>query len=110
MGTNGPKNICPKCGYNREPNAPECPKCGIIFAKIKPVDKNEEIEKESRNNISEPPEPDIDEIEFTHSLTDKRNFLYNLNTRVINQVLFAITAIIAGILIFIYFLYLTSHE
>ena len=83
-----------------------CPMCGIIFAQFKSEHKIEKIEKEPKENLSETPKIDISEISLETSSGNKRNFLYNLNTRLINLLLFVIIAIITGILIFIYFLYI----
>ena len=103
-------NLCPKCGYYREPNNKECPKCGIIFDQVKSELENEKIEKEPKEILSETSRIDISEVNIEISSGNRRNFLYNLNTRAINLFLFVITAIITGILIFIYFLYLSPHE
>jgi hypothetical protein len=69
-----------------------------------------DIETKQEDNLSETPKLDISEFKLDPSFSSKRNFLYNLNTRAINLFLFAITAIIASISIFIYFLYLATHE
>ena len=80
--------------------------CGIIFAQFKSEHKIEKIEKDPLGNLSETSKIDISEIYLETSSGSKRNFLYNLNTRLINLFLFVITAIITGILIFIYFIYI----
>ena len=92
------KNMCPRCGSRREPDTEVCPKCEFIFTRIKP----EHIHKEPLENPAETPKPDIPEIRLNPALGNKRNFLYNLNTRTVNLVLFAVVAIGTGILLFKY--------
>lgn len=110
MTTDNPENnLCPNCGYKREPDTKECPRCGIIFARLKTEQGHEVLEEEQAEDPSETATGDIPEVELDTSISGKRNLLYRLNPRTINLILFAVTALIAGILIFIYFLYLTSH-
>ena len=110
MTSDQENNMCPECGYNRKPNTNECPNCGISFTQIRLERKNEVIEKKQEDNLSEPPKQDISEVKLDLSFGSKRNILYNLNPRSINLFLFAVTAIIAGILVFKYILYLATHE
>ena len=96
------KNTCPRCGSKREPDNEVCPKCEFIFTRIKPAHENKEPAKEPKENLAETPKPDIPEIRLNPTLGNKRNFLYNLNTRTVNLVLFAVVAIVTGILLFKY--------
>jgi hypothetical protein len=107
--TGGHKNnICPNCGYGKEPDTAVCPKCEFISPQIQPEHQNEEIEKDPKDNPTENTKPDIPEIKLHPSFGSKRNFLYNLNTKAINLVLFAIIAIITGILLFKYIMLLIA--
>ena len=37
---------CPKCGYERQPNAAECPQCGVIYEKWEAfLDKKQDKDK-----------------------------------------------------------------
>ena len=105
---NQQNSFCPRCGFNREPNTEECPQCGAIFAKSK-SEYMKEVGEKQNDNLSEISKLDISKVKLDLSSGGKRNILYNLNTRAINLFLFAVTAIIAGILVFKYLLYLGSH-
>jgi len=102
------KNTCSRCGYRREPDTEVCPACEFISVQIKPAHINKEPEKGPEENLYETPNPDIPEIRLNPALGNKRNFLYNLNTRTVNLVLFAVVAIVTGILLFKYILMLLA--
>jgi len=101
-------NICPNCGYNKEPDTEVCPECEYISAPFKSEHQEEETEKVPKENLTEPQEKDIPEIKLNPTLGSKRNFLYNLNPKAINLALFAVAAIITGILLFKYIMMLLT--
>ena len=41
----GPINICPKCGYKRQPGDTECPGCGVIYEKAYNASAKKRAEK-----------------------------------------------------------------
>jgi len=58
---------CPKCGYKREPEDSECPKCGVIYAKYETIhSRREKEEKESIYDFHHSPKvKDMGIIKFT---------------------------------------------
>lgn len=49
---------CPKCGYLREPNAVDCPACGIVFAKYQSAPAARRAVPEPGHNPYAPPQFD----------------------------------------------------
>jgi hypothetical protein len=85
-----------------------CPKCEFISPQILSEHQHEETEKGPKDNQAETIKQDIPEVTLHPSFGSKRNFLYNLNTKAINLVLFTIIAIITGILLFKYIMLLIA--
>lgn len=49
---------CPKCGFKRNPDAVECPRCGIIFEKYEQIQRRKD--KELKNEEAPPASHDIE--------------------------------------------------
>lgn len=45
--------VCPKCGFKNEQDTPECPKCGVIYAKVAQARDNEQAARQQEATINQ---------------------------------------------------------
>lgn len=62
---------CPKCGFPRQPESNECPKCGILFDKYEDFIKNKRTEPVRKVIVEEKVEEKIEIKEFVKIFLEK---------------------------------------
>ncbi|MEJ2199595.1 MAG: hypothetical protein P8X63_01060 [Desulfuromonadaceae bacterium] len=72
----GNMRICPKCGFRNTQDTPECPKCGVIYAKVEQVRQNEHVARQQEATINQKVEK-----EMSNQASDESYLLWEQEVR-----------------------------